>query len=80
MSRVPIVGSDGARKAGTGAARQQGRERPDHRGYTDKKAGDDWARAYELSKQIGAEGALVPALGGLWSFYFVRGPHTFAST
>jgi len=49
------------------------------RGYTDTKAGQDWARAYELSKQIGAEGALVPALGGLWSFYFVRGAHTFVT-
>ncbi len=49
------------------------------RGYTDKKAGEDWARAYELSRQIGAEGALVPALGGLWSFYFVRGAHTFVA-
>jgi len=47
------------------------------RGYTDQKAGDDWSRAYELSKQVGAEGVLVPALGGLWSFYFVRGAHTF---
>jgi len=47
------------------------------RGYTDEKAGEDWARAYELSKQIGAEGALVPALGGLWSFCFVKGVHTF---
>ena len=45
------------------------------RGYTDQKAGDDWARASELSKQLGAHGALVPALGGLWSFYFVRGSH-----
>jgi len=49
------------------------------RGYTDTKAGQDWARAYELSRQIGAEGALVPALGGLWSFYFVRGSHTFVA-
>jgi tetratricopeptide (TPR) repeat protein len=49
------------------------------RGYTDKKGGEDWARAYELSRQIGAEGALVPALGGLWSFYFVRGAHTFVA-
>ena len=49
------------------------------RGYADKKAGEDWARAYELSRQIGAEGALVPALGGLWSFYFVRGAHTFVA-
>src|SRR6185503_13128425 len=47
------------------------------KGYTDEKAGRDWARAYELSKQIGAEWALVPALGGMWSFYFVRGAHTF---
>jgi len=46
-------------------------------GYTDAKAGRDWARAYELSREIGAEGALVPALGGLWSFHFVRGAHTF---
>jgi class 3 adenylate cyclase/predicted ATPase len=45
------------------------------RGYTDEKAGNDWARAYELSKQIGAESALVPALLGLWSFYFVKGAH-----
>ena len=49
------------------------------RGYTDKKAGEDWARAYELSRQIGTEGALVPALGGLWSFYFVRGSQTFVA-
>jgi class 3 adenylate cyclase/tetratricopeptide (TPR) repeat protein len=45
------------------------------RGYADERAGDDWARAYELSKELGAEGALVPALLGLWSFYFVRGDH-----
>ena len=32
-----------------------------------------------MSKQIGAEWALVPALGGLWSFYFVRGAHTFVT-
>jgi class 3 adenylate cyclase/tetratricopeptide (TPR) repeat protein len=49
------------------------------KGYTDKRAGEDWARAYDLSKRIGAEGALVPALGGLWSFYFVRGAHTFVN-
>jgi class 3 adenylate cyclase len=47
------------------------------RGYTDEKAGGDWARAYELSRQIRAEGALVPALGGLWSFHFVKGANTF---
>jgi class 3 adenylate cyclase/tetratricopeptide (TPR) repeat protein len=45
------------------------------RGYADERAGVDWARAYELSKQIGATGALVPALLGLWSFYFVKGAH-----
>src|SRR5262249_28722198 len=49
------------------------------KGYADDQAGIDWARAYELSKQVGAEGALVPALGGLWSFYFVRGAHTFVA-
>ena len=49
------------------------------RGYTDQKAGADWARAYDLSSQIGAEGALVPALGGLWSFHFVRGSNTFGT-
>jgi predicted ATPase len=47
------------------------------KGYTNEKAGTDWARAYALSKMIGAEGALVPALGGLWSFHFVRGANTF---
>lgn len=45
------------------------------RGYSDTLAGQDWARAYELSKQLAAETDLVPALLGLWSFYFVKGEH-----
>ena len=43
------------------------------KGYADEQAGKDWARAYELSKQIEATATVVPALGGVWSFYFVRG-------
>ena len=49
------------------------------RGYTDAVAGRDWSRAHELSKVIGASREAVSALGGLWSFYFVRGAHTFTS-
>jgi class 3 adenylate cyclase/tetratricopeptide (TPR) repeat protein len=45
------------------------------KGYSDERAGQDWARAYELSKQLDAKETVVPALGGLWSFYFVRGAH-----
>jgi class 3 adenylate cyclase/tetratricopeptide (TPR) repeat protein len=47
------------------------------KGYTHSQAGHDWSRAHELSKQTGATTDIVPALGGLWSFYFVRGAHTF---
>ncbi len=47
------------------------------RGYTDTMAGRDWSRAHEVSMAIGATGEAVPALAGLWSFYFVRGAHTF---
>jgi len=46
-------------------------------GYTHPQAGRDWSRAYELSTQTGVKADLVPALGGLWSFYFVKGAHTF---
>lgn len=48
------------------------------RGYSDPVAGEDWARAYELSRQIAAQSDLVPALLGLWSFYFVKGVHARA--
>ena len=49
------------------------------KGYSDAQAGRDWSRAYDLSKQIGTRTDFVPALGGLWSFYFVRGARTFAA-
>jgi hypothetical protein len=55
------------------------RQRSDDQGYSDAQAGRDWSRAYDLSKQIGTRTDFVPALGGLWSFYFVRGARTFAA-
>jgi len=48
------------------------------KGYADEQAGKDWARAYELARQLEALDTVVPALGGVWSFYFVRGAHATA--
>lgn len=48
------------------------------KGYADEQAGKDWARAYDLARQVKAHDSLVPALGGVWSFYFVRGEHAKA--
>ena len=48
------------------------------KGYADERAGKDWARAYELARQLEALDTVVPALGGVWSFHFVRGAHSAA--
>jgi predicted ATPase len=45
------------------------------KGYSDMGAGEDWARVYELSRQIEAADTVVPSLLGLWSFDFVRGAY-----
>jgi class 3 adenylate cyclase/predicted ATPase len=48
------------------------------KGYANEQAGKDWARAYELARQLEARDTVVPALGGVWSFYFVRGEYVHA--
>jgi len=48
------------------------------RGYADEQAGKDWARAYDLAGQLEARDTVVPALGGVFSFYFVQGAHAKA--
>lgn len=44
-------------------------------GYSDVKAQEHWQRAYEISNRIEHKEAIIPALLGLWSFYFVKGNH-----
>ena len=48
------------------------------KGYADEQAGKDWSRAYDLARRVEAHETLVPALGGVWSFYFVQGAHAKA--
>ncbi len=48
------------------------------KGYADEQAGKDWARAYDLAGQFEARDTVVPALGGVFSFYFVQGAHAKA--
>ncbi len=48
------------------------------RGYAAPELQETYARAHELSRQIGEEPEIFPLLNGMWSFYLVRGKYQSA--
>ncbi len=48
------------------------------RGYAAPELQETYARAHELSRQIGEEPEIFPLLNGMWSFYLVRGRYQSA--
>lgn len=48
------------------------------RGYAAPELEQTYARAHELSRQIGEEPEILPLLNGMWSFYLVRAKYEAA--